>query len=157
MVRVTDAPLQIRVARADDAEALDRLYRELHPADPIHEIEHLHAVLLEVLASPYFEVIVAEKGGEVVSTCYLNVIPNLTYGAVPYALLENVVTLASCRRQGIGRKLVRHALERAWQRGCYKVMLLTGSQREAVHDFYRSCGFRSDEKMAFVARVPRRD
>jgi hypothetical protein len=42
-------------------------------------------------------------------------------------------------------------LQAAWDAGCYKVMLQTGSRRESTHAFYRRCGFDPEEKTAYVA------
>lgn len=81
--------------------------------------------------SRHFELIVAERDGTVAGTCYLNVI------------------------RGIGQAMMAFALERAWERGCYKAMLQTGSRSESTYRFYRACGFSQTEKVAFVARPPR--
>jgi hypothetical protein len=43
-------------------------------------------------------------------------------------------------------------LQTAWDRGCYKAMLMTGSHRPSTHGFYRACGFRADDKTGYVAR-----
>ena len=43
-------------------------------------------------------------------------------------------------------------LQAAWDAGCYKAMLLTGSRRPATHAFYRACGFSPDAKTAYLAR-----
>jgi GNAT superfamily N-acetyltransferase len=43
-------------------------------------------------------------------------------------------------------------LQAAWDAGCYKAMLQTGSRRPATHAFYRACGFSPDAKTAYLAR-----
>jgi hypothetical protein len=45
-----------------------------------------------------------------------------------------------------------HTIREAWRRGCYKVMLLTGSKNPATHAFYRACGLTPDVKTGYVAR-----
>jgi GNAT superfamily N-acetyltransferase len=50
------------------------------------------------------------------------------------------VTLEAHRRLGLGKLIMAHTLDFAWQQGCYKAMLLTGSKRESTHAFYRSNG-----------------
>lgn len=135
-----------------DLPALVALYAQLHPGEEHAPEEQLASVFAEILSSRYFEVVVAEVEGSVVGSCYLNVIPNLTRGAKPYAIVENVVTTAELRNRGVGKAVVGFALSRAWERGCYKVMLQTGSKSEAKHGFYRRCGFSQTEKLAFVAR-----
>jgi GNAT superfamily N-acetyltransferase len=99
--------------------------------------------------------LVLEENGKIISTCYLNIIPNLTRNASPYAVIENVVTDLAFRNQGFGQKLMKFALESAWKAGCYKVMLQTGSKREGTHKFYAACGFVEGEKFAFNARNPK--
>ena len=142
----------VRAAKPDDLLPLLTLYQQLNADDPPVEPVLAQAVLHDILASPHFELLVAELAGDLVGTCYLNVVPNLSRGLSPYAVLENVVVEQHLRGRGIGQAIVRHALQRAWQRGCYKVMLLTGSRRESTHGFYRQCGFSSGDKFAFVAR-----
>jgi GNAT superfamily N-acetyltransferase len=90
------------------------------------------------------------------STCYLNLIPNISRGASPYGIIENVVTEETLRGQGFGKAIIGHALRFAWDRRCYKVMLQTGSKRHSTHNFYKACGFSGDDKFGFVARPPHR-
>lgn len=144
--------MRLRLAISDDLPSLLSLYRELNNEDPQPDIGESLNVLNEILNSKHFEVVIAEHENVAVGTCYLNIIPNLTRNNAPYGVIENVVTLERLRRQGIGKKVVKFALDLAWARGCYKVMLQTGSRRESTRSFYRSCGFVSDEKYAFVAR-----
>jgi hypothetical protein len=42
----------------------------------------------------------------------------------------------------------------AWSKGCYKVMLLSGSQRVEAHKLYESVGFVGGIERGFVARSP---
>ena len=144
--------MTIRLATADDLGALLRLFAQLNADDPALEDERARQVFDEILTLPHLEFIVAERERHVVATCYLNVIPNLTRSARPYAILENVVVERAWRRKGIGKAIVAFALSRAWDRGCYKVMLQTGSRRASTPRFYRACGFASGQRYAFLAR-----
>lgn len=146
------ATLSIRVATTEDLQSIMALYGQLNPGDaPVSE-RRLASVLKEIVTSPGFELVVAALGERVVGTCYLNIIPNLSRGASPYAVVENVIVDRDVRRQGVGKAVLDFALGRAWSRGCYKAMLQTGSRSEGTRQFYRSCGFSDAEKMAFVAR-----
>jgi GNAT superfamily N-acetyltransferase len=67
-------------------------------------------------------------------------------------VIENVVVDEPLRGRGIGKQIIAATLQAAWDAGCYKAMLLTGSKRESTHGFYRACGFNGDEKSAYIAR-----
>ena len=81
----------------------------------------------------------------------LHILPNMTQGGRPYALIENVVTHADHRGSGCGRRVIEAAVQRAWEADCYKVMLLTG-QRAKARCFYEALGFSADEKWAMTLR-----
>jgi GNAT superfamily N-acetyltransferase len=144
--------LTIRTAEAEDLDALAELYTHLNPTDDRPEPRILEERWSTMLAQPGFSCIVGLCGGQLVSSCCLAVIPNLTRGGRPYALIENVVTHRDFRRRGFAKAILKEALNRAWRTECYKVMLLSGSKRPETHRFYESCGFRSHEKTGFVAR-----
>ena len=97
--------------------------------------------------------LLALSDGVAVATITLVVIPNFTRGGAPYALIENVVTAPAHRQRSHAGALIRHGFARAWEAGCYKVMLLSGSNTPATLDFYRSCGFVQD-KTGFQIRRP---
>ncbi len=96
--------------------------------------------------------LVLELEGALVATTYLNVIPNLTRSASPYAVIENVVVEERLRGTGLGKQIMGATLDVAWSAGCYKAMLMTGSRRPSTHAFYRACGFSPDAKTAYLAR-----
>ena len=142
----------IRVVERHELLALLDLYRHLHDADaPLPADDILWLVWNEILQDPRVQVLVADLDGSLVASCTLAIIPNLTRGARPYGLIENVVTHLAHRRKGIGTRLLRHALQIAWERNCYKVMLLTGSKSEGTLRFYEQAGFRQGVKTGFIA------
>ncbi|MEU9048118.1 MULTISPECIES: GNAT family N-acetyltransferase [unclassified Kitasatospora] len=141
-----------REARPDDFEDVLRLYRQLQPADPVLHDGSDTAAFAQILGSPGLHLFVLEVDGDVVATTYLNVIPNLTRSASPYAVIENVVVDETLRGTGLGKRIMADTLRAAWDAGCYKAMLQTGSREPATHAFYRACGFSPDAKTAYLAR-----
>jgi GNAT superfamily N-acetyltransferase len=144
-----------REAAPSDFPAIAGLYRQLHPGDPVVDDGSDREVFDQILATPNLSLFVLEEGGSVVATTYLNVIPNMTRSVSPYAVIENVVVDERLRGTGLGKQIMAATLDAAWQAGCYKVMLQTGSRRPATHAFYRACGFSADEKTAYLARPSR--
>lgn len=141
-----------REAGTDDFESVQRLYRQLHPSDPVPAEQTLRAIFEQILATPGLRIFLLEVEQRVVATTYLNVIPNLTRSASPYAVIENVVVEESLRGTGLGQQIMAGTLAAAWDAGCYKAMLMTGSKRPSTLAFYRACGFSPDAKSAFLAR-----
>ena len=143
-----------RAARPDDFEAVLRLYGQLNPADVRVDGGADRAAFDRILSGDGLTLFVIEQDGRAVATTYLNVIPNITRSARPYAVIENVVVEESLRGTGVGKQIMAATLQAAWDAGCYKAMLMTGSKRESTLGFYRACGFSQDEKTAFVAHPP---
>jgi hypothetical protein len=97
------------------------------------------------------------RADAVVTTCTLIIVPNLTRGGAPYALIENVVTDARHQKRGYGKLVLKAAVAAAWRHGCYKVMLLTGSRDPATLRFYEDVGFEQSKTGFQVRRVPARE
>ncbi|MCA0400829.1 MAG: GNAT family N-acetyltransferase [Proteobacteria bacterium] len=144
--------LVCRAARADDLLALLALYAELSPDNPPLDVPMAEARLAQMLAMPQLHLGIGEIGGRVVTTATLLLVPNLTRGARPFGLIENVVTLAAYRGQGHARRLLANLVDQARDANVYKVMLMTGRKGESVLGFYESCGFARGTKTAFEIR-----
>ncbi|MHA1985540.1 MAG: GNAT family N-acetyltransferase [Promethearchaeota archaeon] len=142
----------IREIKKNEFCKLLKLYTHLHQKDaPLPNKAKLESIWKEITGNPLLHYFVLELDNELVSSCTLSVIPNLTRGGRPYGLIENVVTHAEYRRRGFGTSILQHALEVAWENKCYKVMLLTGSREPAIHQFYEKTGFKMGVKTGFVA------
>jgi len=144
----------IRAAMRSDLPSLLELYRHLNPDDPQPDPVRAEAAWSILMDSGLIMVIVADAAGVAVSSCTIAIVPNLTRGARPYGLIENVVTLPDHRRTGLGRAVLSAALDAAWRADCYKVMLATGSRREETLRFYEGAGFERGGKTFFQARRP---
>lgn len=151
-----EAAFVVRPADFDDLPKLLLLYRDLNPDDPdlaLPEAESRLGALLRIAGSAIF---VGLLDAEIVSTATLVVVPNLTRAGHPYGLIENVVTAETRRGQGYGRRTLLQAVASAWDHGCYKVMLLTGSSRPETHNFYRSAGFEQNKTGFQMRRIAAR-
>ena len=147
--------MEIRLLHKSDLKLLLALYHHLHDTDdPLPDEATIANVWGEIEQSSRYCYFGAFKDGELVSSCCLTVIPNLTRGCRPYGVIENVVTHKEHRKQGLGKAVLTHALQHAWTTGCYKAMLLTGRKDQATLDFYESAGFDPNDKRAFIAKPP---
>jgi GNAT superfamily N-acetyltransferase len=145
--------MDIRPIPREGLQQLLALYAHLHSTDdPLPEDNAVEAIWEELLANPRYRYFGVYVGEELVSSCTLTTVPNLTRGCRPYGLIENVVTHPDHRDLGYGKAVLAHALSHAWAVGCYKVMLMTGRKSEPTFSFYESAGFDRHAKQAFVAK-----
>ena len=140
----------IREARAEDFEGAIVLYQELvGDWDLMAKGETAKSQWSEILQHPGTTVFAAEKGENIVGLVTLHLLPNLTFGSRPYALIENVVAAKKLHGQGVGRKVMEAAMDHAWKHGAYKIMLLTGTERGAK-GFYEKLGFNAADKHGMI-------
>lgn len=143
----------IRPAAAGDLPTLLALYRHLNANDPELEPQLAESRFGEIMAHPGMTIFAAYAGEKAVSSVTLVVIPNLTRGGASYALIENVVTHADYRKRGLAGAVIEKAVAAAWEKNCYKIMLLTGSKNPATLRFYSNCGFSQDKTGFQIRRV----
>jgi len=142
----------IRVLREGDAAEVVELLVQLGSPSVDPDPARVGAKLAEMHACGHVRVFGFDDGGRVVGMVTVGRIEGLSYDCRPFAVIENVVVQDSERRRGIGTRLVRRAIDQAQAWGCYKVVLETGSRRDATFRFYEGCGLRRGEKTAFIKR-----
>lgn len=140
----------VREIRENELDALLALYLDLHETKVPEMSERLMNTWNAILGDENHHIIVNEVDGNIVSSCVCIIIPNLTRGIRPYAFIENVVTGKSYRGKGYAAECLAYAKEIAEKSGCYKMMLLTGSKKDATLKFYENAGYNSSDKTAFI-------
>jgi GNAT superfamily N-acetyltransferase len=142
-----------RRARNEDIEAIRHLLGQLQENEHIFEVgdQAFASAWDEIQNSPSVTCFVAEVSGSVLATMTIAVIPNLTRGARPFAVLQNVVTSKSHRGTGIGRALWNHVAVYAWSKNCYQVLVQTGKPNAV--DWYLNNGF-TKGKVGMMMQAP---
>jgi len=143
------APPKIRALTLQDTATAIALYNELTFGPDVDDPN----AFARVISHNGTQVIGAFDGTELVAMLTLHILPNVTWGARPYGLVENVITTATHRKRGIGKALMQFAISAAWREDAFKVMLMTGKKRGA-QGFYAAAGFTSEDKTAMVIRRP---
>lgn len=141
--------MTVREVTEQDLPQLLELYLYLHETEIPDFDEHLLGVWQKILSDPDHHIIVAEEDGKLVSTCVCVILPNLTRGVRPYALVENVVTHGDYRGKGYASACLAYAKELALKENCYRLTLATGSKLDSTLNFYRHAGYSSEDKTAF--------
>jgi ribosomal protein S18 acetylase RimI-like enzyme len=120
-----------------------------------HDREHV-AGLLKLLSqdaevsSEDAPTYVAESAERVVGMVTLCVFPTLTG---PKAYLDHLVVAPDRRRRGIGRALVRHAIEQAQAAGASRIDLTANDEKQAGRALYESLGFQERDTGSFRLHI----
>jgi len=144
--------ITLREAHADDLPAVLALYAQPGMDDGrVLTEEQARALFAEFARYPSYRLFVAcdEHEGAVVGSYALLIMHNLAHRGTPSAIAEDVVVAPDRQGQGIGRRMMAHAMEQARQAGCYKLALSSNRKRQAAHAFYESLGF-AQHGLSFV-------
>ncbi|MDR0375005.1 MAG: GNAT family N-acetyltransferase [Treponema sp.] len=127
------------------------LYKQLLPEEDLVNINEANKIRgkIEQNNIKYF---IAIENNEIISSCYLAIIPNLTRNGKSNGFIENVVTDEKRRKKGVGKRFVKMAIEYGKQNNCYKIILQSAIKRKESHIFYEKCGFDGNSKRAFEIR-----
>ncbi len=134
LATIEDVPA-IRALLADDQ--LGRTREDLSEAG----LQRYIAAFKAIAADPSNRLYVAEEGARIVGTWQVTYIPYLSRGGNERAHIEAVRVASDRRGEGIGRAMMRHALDEARKRGCLLAQLTSDSSRPDAHRFYESLGF----------------
>jgi len=86
---------------------------------------------------------VAEIGGTVIGCLQLSFVPGLTRRGMWRGQIEGVRIAGAERGTGLGRTMLRWAIEECRRRGCGLVQLTSDKRRAEAHLFYEALGFRA--------------
>ena len=139
------------IAQKEHLPEILELYKQLvHDENPL-EINKANEIWnnIEKNNIKYF---IAIESNRVISSCYLAIVPNLTRDGKSNGFIENVITDEKYRKKGIGKEIIKMAIEYGKQNNCYKIVLQSSFKRKENHVFYEKCGFNGNSKRAFEMR-----
>ena len=139
----TDADLAIRPAGLSDLAQLLSLYKQLDiEPKPEMPIEQARERFLDLATNSGHRIYVAEFERKVVGTFALIFVGGIPHGARDSCIVEDVVVAPELQGTGIGRRMMRFAMQRCAAGNCYKLVLSSHVNRSGAHQFYESLGFR---------------
>jgi len=134
---------EIRVVEPGDADPLASVvaaFRDHLQVGAPTDLD-LRARLPVLIADPSIEFAVATLDGRMAGYTQTRFYASLWASGVE-GLLEDLFVLPSARGRRVGRLLLRHALQRARERGARILGLTTNERNEPAQVLYRSEGFR---------------
>ena len=146
--------LVVREAISEDIPAVLALYAAAGIGDEKQfTVEQAVAHLAVLQQYPSFRVFVAVAGEVVVGTYELLIMDNLAKRGKRSGVIEAVAVDPEHQGKGVGRAMMRHALEQCRLAACYKLTLSSNVDREDAHRFYDSLGFQR-HGYSFHVEVP---
>ena len=139
------------IAKKENLPEILELYKQLLPEEKIIDINIANEIW-ENIENNNIKYFIAKEGNKIISSCYLAIIPNLTRNGKSNGFIENVITDENYRKKGIGKNLIKMAIEYGKQNNCYKIILQSSFSRKENHIFYEKCGFDGNSKKAFEIR-----
>lgn len=138
----------LREARQDDVASIVQMLADDQLGARREDVsEPLNAKYVEAFADiardPNNILFVAERDGTVIGCLQLTLIPGLSHTGRKRAQIEGVRVHSSQRGEGLGEKMIQHAIERAKSEGCGLVQLTTDASRKDAHRFYERLGFQA--------------
>ncbi len=136
------ATAEIRKAGRDDLESILAIYAEPDIDNGnVLDVRRAAEMLDQMKRYPDYALYVARMDGQVVGSFALLIMDNLAHTGAPSAVVEDVVVRSKWRSRGIGSQMIRFAMEKAREAGCYKLALSCSMNRDRAHKFYESLGF----------------
>lgn len=135
--------LSIRQAVLNDLPRILEIYRELteDPEDKISIIEAENK-FKKIESYPDYKLYVAEYGNQIIGTFALLIMDNIAHRGEPSSIIEDVAVKKEFQGKGIGKEMMRFAMNLSRQKGCYKMVLSSHMRRDQAHKFYESLGFK---------------
>jgi len=134
--------INIREACEDDLAEVLLLFAQpdVDDGDGLDD-DQAKALFRRMQQYPSYKLYVALSEGKILGTYSLLIMDNLPHMGCPSSVIENVAVSLDHRRQGIGRKMMEHAVDVSGGAGCYKITLSSDLKRDAAHGLYDSLGF----------------
>ena len=135
-LRVDDA---IDADVSDLANLLGMLFAQEAEFEPVRAVQE--AGLRQIIANRQMgQVLVLRDGGLICGMVSLLFTVSTALGC-PVATLEDMIITPQKRGTGAGSVLLHAAIDRAEQRGCGRITLLTDASNADAQRFYRKAGF----------------
>jgi GNAT superfamily N-acetyltransferase len=134
--------IKIREAEEGDLPQILNLYTQPDMNDgKALSLESAKKLLNKLKIYPEYKIFVGMHENKIVGSFSLLIMDNLVHGGTPSGIVEAVVVDPEYHGVGIGKQMMRFAMERCREFGCYKLVLSAHMMRDKAHQFYERLGF----------------
>ncbi len=137
-----DAPVSCREASKEDIPEVLRLYAQPELDNgKVLSLSEAERHFERIAGYPDYKIYVAFCEGQIVGTFALLIMNNLAHMGAPSAIIEDVAVDPKWQGRGVGKLMMKYALQICSEKGCYKAILSSNLKRERAHAFYESLDF----------------
>ena len=141
----------IRDLRIEDMELLSKLYYQFWNEDS--DMQKMKEKFNQLQGNSSYILLCAEEDNILLGSL-MGIICEELYGdCKPFLVVENMVVDAAYRKNGIGKALFAELEERAKNRGCTQIILVTETEREDACGFYESIGFHPTANKGYKKKI----
>lgn len=134
--------ISIRKASVTDLPAILSMYNQPDfDNGGILDLPSAEKIFGRIQQYPDYNLYVAIRDDETAGSFALLIMDNLGHLGARSGIVEDVVVKTELQNRGIGRQMMRFAMEECRKAGCYKLTLSSNMKREKAHLFYESLGF----------------
>lgn len=140
---MTSMNIKIKKAEEKDIPSILALHSEIDLSDEESiSLQNANVIFSRIQSYPNYHIYVALVQGEIVGTFALLIMDKLAHKGTPSGIVEDVAVRSEWQGKGIGKQMMKYAIERCKEAGCYKIALSSNSIRKSAHRFYESLGFK---------------
>ncbi|MGW2859868.1 N-acetyltransferase family protein [Streptomyces sp. NPDC001205] len=136
--------LEIRPARPEDIPAIVAMLADDAlgaQRETPNDLSPYRAAFDRLAGDPNQHLMVADRGGDIVGTLQLTVIPGISRRGSTRSIIEGVRVHGAERGSGLGTRLIEWAVGESERQGCQLVQLTSDASRTDAHRFYERLGF----------------
>ncbi|RUQ27418.1 MAG: GNAT family N-acetyltransferase [Candidatus Competibacteraceae bacterium] len=142
MKKETDSPVSCRKAAKEDISEVLRLYAQPDlDSGKVLSLSNAERHFERITGYPDYAIYIASCEGKIVGTFALLIMDNLAHMGSPSAIIEDVAVDPEWQGRGVGKLMMKYALQICGEKGCYKAVLSSNLMRERAHAFYEALGF----------------
>jgi len=140
--RVPAAQVRIRKARPGDMPGILDIYSAAFAGVKRASPAKAAKIFARMKSYPDYNLYVAVSAGRAAGVFALLIMDNLVNDGTPSAVVEDVAVSPAWQGRGVGKMMMRFALDACRKAGCYKMALSSNRKRVSAHRFYESLGFK---------------
>jgi GNAT superfamily N-acetyltransferase len=142
MEKRMDAPVSCRAASKEDISEVLRLYAQPELDNgKVLSLSEAECLFERIAGYPDYKIYIAFCKGHIIGTFALLIMNNLAHMGAPSAVIEDVAVDPDWQGRGVGKLMMKYALQICGEKGCYKAVLSSNLKHDRAHAFYESLDF----------------